>query len=149
MNDAKFKSSLSSKLEFWLDYCSLQTGERIWHVYQFAQSAKVANKHDLPFLLNSFLCPIFGILKYKLSQVWGYWENYRKVMLLEWNNHLHCLTGYDRVCKSVNLWKSHASLAPEASNIPNKIQVLNWGLIWSFPLFIQWRDYLKCLWSKK
>ena len=23
---------------------------------------------DLPFLLNSFLCPIFGIRKYKLSQ---------------------------------------------------------------------------------
>ena len=29
------------------------------------------------------------------------------------------------------LWNSHAGLAPQASNIPNKIQVLNWGLIWS------------------
>ena len=29
------------------------------------------------------------------------------------------------------LWNSHAGLAPEASNIPNEIQVLNWGLIWS------------------
>ena len=28
-------------------------------------------------------------------------------------------------------WNSHAGLAPEASNIPNEIQVLNWGLIWS------------------
>ena len=28
-------------------------------------------------------------------------------------------------------WNSHAGLAPEASNISNQIQVLNWGLIWS------------------
>ena len=28
-------------------------------------------------------------------------------------------------------WNSPAGLAPEASNIPNEIQVLNWGLIWS------------------
>ena len=28
-------------------------------------------------------------------------------------------------------WNSHAGLAPQASNIPNEIQVLNWGLIWS------------------
>ena len=27
-------------------------------------------------------------------------------------------------------WNSHAGLAPEASNIPNEIQVLNSGLIW-------------------
>ena len=30
------------------------------------------------------------------------------------------------------MWNSHAGLAPEAGNIPNEIQVLNWGLIWSF-----------------
>ena len=51
-------------------------------------------------------------------------------MLLEWNDH--CLTDYDRLFKSVNLWNSHAGLAPVASNIPNEIQMLNWGLIWSF-----------------
>ena len=50
-------------------------------------------------------------------------------MLLEWNDR--CLTDYDRLCKSVNPWNSHAGLAPETSNIPNEIQVLNWGLIWS------------------
>ena len=38
---------------------------------------------------------------------------------------------FNRLCKSVNLWNSHTGLAPEASNIPNEIQVLNWGLIWS------------------
>ena len=49
-------------------------------------------------------------------------------MLLEWNDR--CLTDYDRLCKSVNLWNSHAGLAPEASNIPNEIQASNWRLIW-------------------
>ena len=42
---------------------------------------------------------------------------------------------FDRVImqtRRVNRWNSHAGLAPEASNIPNEIQVLNWGLIWSF-----------------
>ena len=39
---------------------------------------------------------------------------------------------YNRLCKSVNPWNSQANLAPEASNIPNEIQVLNWGLIWRF-----------------
>ena len=42
------------------------------------------------------------------------------------------MTDYDRLCKPVNLWNSHDSLAQEASNIPNEIQVLNWGLISSF-----------------
>ena len=46
---------------------------------------------------------------------------------MKWNDR--CSTDYDRLCKSVNPWNSHAGLAPEASNIPNGIQVLNWGLI--------------------
>ena len=43
---------------------------------------------------------------------------------------------------------SHAGLAPEASNIPNEIQVLNWGLIWSFPLFIRRTDYWNYYWNQ-
>ena len=69
-------------------------------------------------------------------------------MLLEWNDRWRCLTDYDRLCKSVNLWNSHAGLAPEASNIPNEIQVLNWGLIWSFPLFIRRTDYWNYYWNQ-
>ena len=69
-------------------------------------------------------------------------------MLLEWNDRWRCLTDYDRLCKSVNLWNSHAGLAPEASNIPNEIQVLNWGLNWSFPLFIRRTDYWNYYWNQ-
>ena len=48
-------------------------------------------------------------------------------MLLEWNDRF-----FDRLCKSVSPWNSHAGLGPlEASNNPNEIHVLNWGLIWS------------------
>ena len=67
---------------------------------------------------------------------------------VEWNDRWRCLTDYDRLCKSVNLWNSHAGLAPEASNIPNEIQVLNWGLIWSFPLFIRRTDYWNYYWNQ-
>ena len=40
---------------------------------------------------------------------------------MKWNDR--CLTDYDRLCKSVNPWNSHA---PEASNIPNEIDKWNW-----------------------
>ena len=41
----------------------------------------------------------------------------------------HAYYNLGRLCKLVHLSNSHANLAPEASNNPIEIRVLNWGLI--------------------
>ena len=62
-------------------------------------------------------------------------------------------TLFVRLCKSVNPWNSHAGLAPEANNIPNEIQVVNWGLIWSLHYLsdeqIFWNDSWNQVYNKK
>ena len=121
------------RLEFWLDYCSrLVPGWR-------EKLTGVQNVHNLPRSLTSVICLSFEIhfsvqslefenincLKFNLRILVG--QQKSNVARVKWPL-------FDRLWQIMQIskpWNSHAGLAPEASNIPNEIQVLNWGLIWS------------------
>ena len=128
MNDAKFKSSLSSKLEFWSDYCSLL----------------VPDWHDLPCLLNSFLCPIFGIRKYKIvSRIlvrlqkgnvarvkWPLFDRLRQIMQISKPVKFSCRPG-----------TGSQQYSTRNSSFELRLDL-------KFPLFIQGTDYWNYHWNQ-
>ena len=129
MNNAKFKSSLSSKLAFWFEYCWLPVPGRRENFTGLLICIICHNlSHNGHITLATLpLCNLTSILKletlcFRIPKI-GQRNEFKKKA-----NH-GC---YDlgRLCKLLHLSNSHGSLAPEASNNPIKIRVLNWALIW-------------------
>ena len=98
-----------------------QAGVRIWQVYQFAWSANELTSVICPFFYIHFSVQSLGFKNINCLSLRILVRLQKDVARVKW-------LLFDRLCKSVNLWNSHAGLAPEASNIPNKIKF--WTEAW-------------------
>ena len=135
MNDTDFKSSLSSKLEFHLEYCWLPVSGRHENFTGFnndlqnlSQSVEQRSFHFT--LATQPFCSLTRILKFETIHTFEFQRLDKEMNLKGKANHACFLVSdLGRLCKLIHLSNSHASLVPEVSNNPIKLRVLNSGLI--------------------
>ena len=128
MNNAKFKLSLSSKLDFWFEYCWLPVPDRRENFTGLLICVICHNLSNNGYFTLATLpfCNLTSILKLETL----YFRVPKTGQRNEFKKGNHACYDLSRLCKLLHLSNSHASLAPEASNNPIKIRVFNWGLIW-------------------